>query len=113
MAINLIAFGVSTTDGIHRVYQCSPIATGRAAAHVGAPGVATMPREARQACTDEQEAMRQDVRAFVAYLEWLAKSDPNYALWVAEGAQTVPDGAFSGTFSKVVASEDREDWIGE
>jgi hypothetical protein len=112
MAINLVAFGVSTTDGIYRVYQCSPIATGRAAAHVGAPGVATMPREARQACVDEQEAMRNEVRAFVAYLEWLAKSDPNYALWVAEGSQSVPADAFIGTFDDVVADSDREDWIG-
>ena len=112
MAINLVAFGVSTTDGIHRVYQCSPVAVGRAAAHVGAPSIATMPREAQQACENEQEAMRNEMRAFVAYLEWLAKSDPNYALWVAEGSQTVPDGAFSGTFSKVVADSDREDYVG-
>jgi len=112
MAINLVAFGVSTTDGIHRVYQCSPIATGRAAAHVGAPNIATMPREARQACVDEQEAMRNEVRAFVAYLEWLAKSDPSYALWLAEGSQSVPADAFSGDFSDVVASEDREGFVG-
>lgn len=112
MAINLIAFGVST-ESIYRIYQCSPIATGRAAAYVGAPGVAAMPREARQACVDEQEAMRNDVRAFVAYLEWLAKSDPNYALWVAEGSPTVPADAFSGTFDDVLADSDREDWIGE
>ena len=111
MATNLIAFGVST-DKIYRVYQCSPIATGRAAAHVGAPGVATMPREARQACADEQEAMRQEIRCFVAYLEWLAKSDPNYALWVAEGAQSVPADAFSGDFSGVVGNEDRKDYVG-
>lgn len=111
MVISLIAFGVST-DKIFRVYQCSPIATGRAAAHVGAPSITAMPREARQACMDEQEAMRNEVRAFVAYLEWLAKSDPNYALWVAEGSQTVPDGAFSGTFDDVVANSDREGFIG-
>ena len=112
MAINLVAFGVSTTDGICRVYQCSPVATGRAAAHVGASNIATMPREARQACESEQEAMRNEVRAFVAYLEWLAKSDPNYALWVAEGAQTVPANAFNGTFDDVVADSDREDYAG-
>lgn len=71
-----------------------------------------MPREARQACADEQEAMRQEIRCFVAYLEWLAKSDPNYALWVAEGAQSVPADAFSGDFSGVVGNEDRKDYVG-
>lgn len=54
-----------------------------------------------------------EVREFEACLQRLAKSDPNYALWLAEGAPTVPDGAFSGGFSKVVASEDREGYIGE
>ena len=55
--------------------------------------------------------MLDDVRMFE---EWLKRCDPALVAWLAEGAQSVPADAFSGTFDDVVlASEDREDYVGE
>lgn len=91
--------GMSTQDGI-----------GRACAHVGCVNLDGLSVEAQQFCDAEHAAMLDDARMFEA---WLKRCDPTFVAWLAEGAQSVPADAFSGTFDDVVAIEDREDWIGE
>lgn len=91
--------GMSTQDGI-----------GRACAHVGCVNRNGLSVEAQRFCEAEHAAMMDDVRMFET---WLRRCDPMLVAWVAEGAQSVPADAFSGTFDDVVVSEDREDWIGE
>jgi hypothetical protein len=85
---------------------------GRASAHVGAAKFSELSPSERMACVVEQMHMRFDIKMFERYLQHLAESDPNYALWKAEGAQGVPFDAFQGDYSDVEPEEYREGFVG-
>lgn len=114
MSKRLIAIGVSVK---HEPFTIVELPTqhgiGRAAAHVGAVKFSELSTEAKAACLVEQMSMRFDIKMFERYLQHLAESDPNYALWRVEGGQGVPFDAFQGDYSDVECDEYREGYVGE
>lgn len=99
-ARRLIGVGVSVEGAPFAVVSCNV-------------EIPTLAGVGAAACSAERVRMVLDIRLFEAWLRWLAKSDPNYAMWLADGAPSVYDGAFSGDFCDVDPAECREGYIGE
>lgn len=115
MTTRLFAVDVSTNpDRIEIAEFPSESGIGCASALVGGAGFDKLSPEAQAVCTKFQQVMRDELHWFVeAYLATLAKSDPNYAMWLTEGAPSVPFDAFQGDYSDVEASEYRSDYVGD
>ena len=115
MSIRLFAVGVSTDpDHIEIAEFPQDSGVGCASALVGGAGFDKLSPEAQATCLKFQQVMRDELHWFVeAYLAVLAKSDPNYAMWLSEGAPTVSAGAFSGDYSDVEPEEYREGFVGQ
>jgi hypothetical protein len=112
MSKRILAVGVSVNHEPFTIVVPTQEGIGRASAHVGAVKFSELSTEAKAACLVEQMAMRFDIHAFERHLQHLAESDPNYALWKAEGAQGVPFDAFQGDYSDVEPEEYREGFVG-
>jgi hypothetical protein len=71
MSKRILAVGSVKSGRLKVVCNPNHVGTGRAAAHVGAPGIETLSPEAQAACVEEQQAMHDTIHFFEAELNRL------------------------------------------
>lgn len=71
MSKRILAVGSVKSGNLKVICNPNPVGVGRAAAHVGAPGIESLSPEAQEACKVEQQAMHDCIHEFEAELNRL------------------------------------------